>query len=933
MRNKISVFLVFCLFSLSTLAQSNYSIKGSAIDTSTNLKLISATVCVLNAKDSILRKFTYTGEGGIFSINGLPAGKFILLMSYKEYADYVEQFTLDAAHPTVDFGAVSMRLKAKILQEVMIKGQVAAIKIKGDTTEFNAKAYVIQPNDKVEDLLKQLPGMQVDKDGKITANGQAVNKVLVDGEEFFGDDPTLVTKNIRADMVDKVQLYDKKSDQAAFTGIDDGVKTKTINIKLKEDKKNGTFGKITGGVGTDDYYEGQAIFNRFKAREKYSAYATVANDGKTGLGFGDSNNLGTSGNNVQIGDDGSISIFSSGNDALDSFNGTYNGQGLPLARSGGVHYDSKWNSDKEIINTNYKIGSIEVNGTTTTTGQQTLPTGVINTNSNQTFNNYAFRQKADVAYTVKPDTSTTLKIAGDGTVKNFSVNNDYQTTAEGSTNNLINQQSRNVRNNGDQQIFDVSALYTRKFKKPRRTFSWNVSEAYNTNQTKGYLISETDFYNTLGVKDSAQIVNQYKTTNTVSSALNSNMTYTEPISKAMSLMVNYGFAVNNNTQDSKSFDQSAPGIYNILDNTYSNNYKFNQLTNQVGAIVNYKKNKLTFNIGTKASDVNFKQIDENTGTVYRRSFINWNPQAFFQYRKSQQESFSFNYNGNTTQPTIDQIQPVKVNTDPNNITVGNANLKASFTNSGYFYYNNYKVLTGQSVFMYGYFSLTSDAIVNNTTIDAATAKSTSQYINLIGKTPYNYNYNVGISRTIKPVDVNAGISLSTNGNVSYSYTNGQLNMSRSDTYSASLNLSKYAAKKYSFSASGGPQYTLNEFSLQPNGNNNAAGLNINGYTAYYLPAKFYVASDIRYNYSAATQAFDAQHKAIWNASINKTFLKEDKLKLTLAVNDLLDQNTNYSRRISGNTINQTNTNGIKRYFMFSVSWDFTKFGTTAPAKN
>ena len=176
-------------------------------------------------------------EDGSFSIKGLNPGKFILLMSYPGYADYVEHFTLDSLHQLHNFGNVSMQLKERLLKEVIIKGTAAAIKIKGDTTEFNAAAYTIQPNAKVEDLLKQLPGIQVDKDGKITAQGQRVNKVLVDGEEFFGDDPTLVTKNIRADMVDKVQLYDKKSDQAAFTGIDDGQKTKTINIKLKDDKK------------------------------------------------------------------------------------------------------------------------------------------------------------------------------------------------------------------------------------------------------------------------------------------------------------------------------------------------------------------------------------------------------------------------------------------------------------------------------------------------------------------------------------------------------------------------------------------------------------------------------------------------------------------------------------------------------------------------
>src|SRR5580698_702864 len=311
---KITLLLILALLlcTAPVFAQSTYNIKGAAVDTDQYIKLYNANIIIINAKDSILRKFTRATENGSFSINGMAAGKYIMLITYPEYADYAETFTLDATHPTHDFGNVNMRLKEKLLKEVLIKGEVQAIKINGDTTEFNAKAYVIQPNDKVEDLLKQLPGIQVDKDGKITANGEAVTKVLLDGEEFFGDDPTLVTKNIRADMVDKVQLYDKKSDQAAFTGIDDGVRIKTINIKLKEDKKNGTFGKIDANVGTDDYYEGQALVNRFKANEKFAGYITSANDGRTGLGFQDSNTIGAGNGNVQF-VDGGISINFSGN--------------------------------------------------------------------------------------------------------------------------------------------------------------------------------------------------------------------------------------------------------------------------------------------------------------------------------------------------------------------------------------------------------------------------------------------------------------------------------------------------------------------------------------------------------------------------------------------------------------------------------------------
>lgn len=217
MKPKILLFLFFALFAVSAFAQNSYTIKGVIADSVEHVKLGTASVAVLQAKDSVLMKFTYAEKDGSFAISGLKKGKFILLVSYPEYADYTEEFGLDSTKQAHDFGSISMTPKTRLLKEVMIKGTASQMKIKGDTTEFNAKAFVIQPNANVEDLLKQLPGITVNKDGKITAEGQTVSKVLVDGEEFFGDDPTLVTRNIRADMVDKIQLYDKKSDQASFT--------------------------------------------------------------------------------------------------------------------------------------------------------------------------------------------------------------------------------------------------------------------------------------------------------------------------------------------------------------------------------------------------------------------------------------------------------------------------------------------------------------------------------------------------------------------------------------------------------------------------------------------------------------------------------------------------------------------------------------------
>ncbi|WP_091150185.1 outer membrane beta-barrel family protein [Mucilaginibacter pineti] len=936
MKITITALIIFCFCTVSVFAQNSYSIKGSVADTASNAKLTNATVAILNAKDSILQKFTRVSDG-TFAINNLKKGKFILMITYSGYADYVEHFTLDSTKVSHDFGRVSMTLKSKLLAEVIIKAKAAAVKIKGDTTEFNAKAFTVQPNAKVEDLLKELPGIQVDKDGKITAQGQTVSKVLVDGEEFFGDDPTLVTKNLRADMVDKVQLYDKTSDQAAFTGIDDGQKTKTINIKLKEDKKNGYFGKIDAEGGTDKYYQEQILFNRFKGKEKFSAYGTIGNTGKIGLGWEDNSKYG-GGGNFEFGDGGDIMIFGGGgNDDLDSFDGRYSGEGIPLARSGGLHYDTKWNGDKQSINTNYKVGSLDVDGTKNTLTQNNLPGNYINSNTDQTFNNHMFRQKLDATYQIKLDTTSNLKIMVDGTDKNSTTDNTYNTTSVRS--NGSNTNNRTINNDATQKIFNASAFYTKKFKKKGRTFSLNVSDAYNKNDTKGNLKSEIDYFSDKAVLDSSKVVDQFKTTNTLSNVFASNMTYTEPLTKAFSAIVNYGVNINNGTSDRRSFNKASSGQYTALDSSLSNDFKLNQVSNQFGLSFNYKKGKSTVYFGSRVSSVNFKQIDEfnsdNANSIITRNFVNWFPQASFQYRFSQQRSVRISYYGNTTQPTIDQIQPVRVNTDPLNITLGNPNLKPSFSNRFSASYNSYKVLSGESIWVNGSYSTTMNPIVSNTTTDNS-GNSTYQSSNLHGKQTVNVYFNADYGRKIFG-EMNAGLEASANGSTyynlaTYELTGTQLNKTTSYTYSGQFSLSKYVQKKYDARISAGPTYTLNSSSLQTT-NNNGRGFNANGSFNIYLPGKFQVGSDGNYQYNAKTTSFDQDFKRfILNANITKSFMKDESLKVAVSGNDLLNQNKGYTRNGTANVFTQERYTSIKRYFMLSVTWDFNHMVGGTPKK-
>lgn len=925
----IGLFLL-CFGVTASFAQTSYSVKGKVADTVANSNLTNASVSVLAAKDSILQKFTRVKDDGTFTINNLNKGKFILVATYPGYADFVERFTLDSAHTTHNFGTVSMLLKERLLQEVIVKGKAAAIKIKGDTTEFNPAAYNIQPNSKVEDLLKQLPGIEVDKDGKITAQGQTVKKVLVDGEEFFGDDPTLVTKNLRADMVDKVQLYDKKSDQAAFTGIDDGVKDKTINIKLKEDKKNGYFGKLDGGVGTDGYYQGQALFNRFKGKQKFSVYGTLGNNGKTGLGWEDNNKYG-GGGNMEVGDDGGFYIFGGGDD-LDSFNGRYDGEGKPLARTGGVHYDTKWNGDKESLNANYKIGSLTVDGTKNTQQQNNTLNNTSNINTDQTNHNYLFRQKLDLNYQVKIDSMQNLKVTADGTLRHSDTKTVSHTQTRDIKGKMINANDLDNSTGVDGKVFNANAFYTKKFKKKSRTLSVNFKTAYNESNSKGFLKSYTSYADSVGV----DTVDQFKANKIKSTNINTNITYTEPLAKDFTLALSYAIAVNNATSDKRSFNKpiSTAAAYSVLDSLYSSDYQLNQLSNQGGAVFNLQKQKFTFNFGTKIAGVKFKQVDEfGRSPDFTRNFTNWYPQASFQYKFTKQSSIRLSYNGNTTQPTIDQIQPIRNNLNTLNVQLGNANLKPSFTNRYNISYNSYKVISNQYIWISGSYSTTSNPIVGNQVRDIPRGTSTYQSANLKDHSNSNFWVNSYFERKIPGVDINAGFELSGNGNTYYSLSNGALDKTKSYSYSGSIRLSKYKEKKYDAWVSGGPNYTINSSSLTPLLNNNGNGFNINGGFNIYLPGKFQIGSDGNYTYNAPTKSFPDQDfkRFLLNANVSRTFFK-DALKASLSGNDLLNQNTGYNRTGGGAIITQERFTTIRRYFMFSLTWDFNKVGGGAPKK-
>lgn len=924
MKNILKLLTILCIHPATLFAQDAGFIKGVVVDTGTNMKLVNASVAIIRAKDSILVKFTRTGINGEIELHNLSFGKMLMLVHYPGYARYLESFTLDSANSTKDFNRIRLTLKADLLKEVIIKGTVAAITIKGDTTEFNAAAYHLQPNAKVEDLLKQLPNIQVDRTGKITAQGVSVGKVLLDGEEFFGDDPTLITQNIRGDMVDKVQLFDKKSDQAAFTGIDDGQKIKTINIKLKEDKKNGYFGKFDVGAANQGYFKAQAMFNLFKDKTRFAAYGTLANTGKVGLAWSDNQKYGGA-SNRSLGEDGTI-YLAGGSSDLDTYDGRYNNQGIPLAKNTGTHYETKWDNDKQAINLNYKIGSLMVDGTKNNQTQNNLPNGIIEAYTDQSFNNSLFRQKLDASYVLELDSTSSLKIKLDGTLKNNEVKSTFFTRSLSNDGTLLNDGQRTLTNDGQTKLLNSQIFYSKKFKRAGRTLTADLGESIDNSTTMGYLKSLNNFYSSLPSADSTFTVDQYKTSQLRASSFRSNVGYTDLLAKNLTLVLNYGLVINSSSADRKSLNKTANETYTDLDSLYSNNYKFNQRSNQLGAIFNFKINRSVFIFGTKITNVDFKQSNIDDLSTIKRSFINWAPQALYSYIPSQQKQMSISYNGFTTQPNINQIQPVLINTDPLNITLGNPGLRPSFQNNLNATYNAYSVLNNHSLYLNVAYGFTANAIVTNTTTDGS-GKSTYLSNNLISKQPHTIALDAIFSKKITAISLNTSFSLNLSSGTFYNLINNVENQNRIASYSGILVISKYNDNRFGGRVNFGPTYTKNESSIQSAVNDNGWGYKGNSEIYLQLPLGLITSAEATYQYRGKTKSFGHDFsRLIINAALSKKFLKSEALKLNLSVDDLFNQNVGFSRNSYANTVFQESYTTIRRYLMASLSYDLNQMG-------
>ena len=925
MRKLIALLTAIFLLSISSFAQ-KARVSGSVNDPNEKKSVQNAVIALLTPKDSILYKFTRSDAEGKYILKDVKAGSYILMTTHPYFADMLDDVEIKG---DIEFSPFALISKAKLLQEVIIKTG-SPIKIKGDTTVYTADSFKVSANANVEELLKKLPGIQVDKDGKIKAMGETVQKVLVDGEEFFGDDPGMAVKNLRADAVKEVQVFDKKSDQSEFTGIDDGKTQKTINLKLKEDKKTGYFGKIdaAGGLikGLDPRYKNNLMFSTFKGKRKFSAFLLNGNTGQDGLSWQDEQKYGSGNDNfsMSMDDDGGIMF---------SYNGTSDDEPYLDSRNGflrslnaGAQYSNKWN-DKYTFNFSPKYNNQNYINHKLAFTQTQIGDSVINENSDVATNINRYNIKNRASIDVKMDSMNSFKLTANANFYHTNSDETRNAVSTGNAGTLKNSSNRFLQTNNDKSALSGNLIFKHKFKKLRRTLS--VTADWNTLSTQGknFLNSTNKSYHN-GILSTSQLINQMKDYDMSTKNLSTKFTYTEPLSKQYSLELGYQLAINsgNNNQVTYSYTP-ASGKYDFAVDSLTNQFKQNIIQNIPSAKINFANKKLKMNVGAGFGFTNFDLRDITFNKDYKRNYVNSYPTANIVYTYKANHSIRLYYNGNTTQPTVNQLQPLRNNNDYFNQTIGNPDLKPSFSNSINISHSSYDFI--KDVYSYESFSIraTSNLITYNRTINSDSGKTISQPINTSGNLSMNFYGGTGFK--IKKLDMRVNLNPSFSYNKNAEVINGKQSFAKTFTPGINFGVSKSKEKKYDVDIRNGISYNTNTTS-QNSTTIHYITNTVNVDATIYIKKVWSVISDYQFDYRQKTQQITtALNTHILNARLQRTF-KKDEFTAYFTVRDILNQNVGVQRNFNSNTYTEVINDRLKRYFLVGFTWDFKNKSSVKP---
>lgn len=925
MKKLFSVFSLILSFGFTQMSAQKMTITGTIAD-SNGQAMHNATVLLLAAADSSLASFSRTTDKGVFTLKNVSAAAdYLLKVTFVGYEPYFQDIKKDVKPNDagiVDIGGIRMTPLSKLLDAALVTGYKDPVKINGDTTEFNASSFKVQPNAVAEDLIKKLPGVEVAKDGTVTAMGETVKQVYVNGKKFFGKDPKVALQNLPANAIDKVKVYDKKSDQTDFSGIDDGEREKTIDLTLKADYSKGTFGNATAGAGaakdvTDARYLAKFSINKFSKKEQISVLGLGNNINKTGFSVDDY--MGFTGTTQRMrsggGGGGGVRLQFDGSQSVPLDFG--NNKGLQSALSGGLNFNNQF-SPKTELNLSYFYNDVINNQTKVSDRENFLTNGTFKTHSESDSRTQNQNHRVNITLDQKIDTFTSLKITSIlSATKNFS--NSSSLTENLKSDDTPQTSSKPVNNTeGSGLSMQNSLLLRRRFEKKGRTLSTNIFYNVNESDRNGILNSENKYFN-FGSTGTTKIdsVNQSDDRINKRDNYGATVSFTEPLGNRQYLEANYNFSTTTNNADREVYDlKNGERKYNsTLSNKYINDYIYNKTG------LTYRINRKEWNLATglqyQYSTLKGEFISK--GTTFEPVHYNFVlPNVRFDYNPVQGKSMRFAYETSVREPSIDQLQPIRDNTDPLNIYVGNPNLRPEYNNRFSVNFNRFNQSNFHMFFGNFNFTYATNKISTMQTVDASFRRETTP-INVKNDKQGFVFFGFGMPLYKQVLRMN----VTTNANLGQGITfvNGTENVTNRTGLSLGLRLSVNIKDSFDINFNGRIQSNKTTYSLNTNQNQLYYNYTYDVEANYRLPMGFRLSTDFDYSIITGQTFGTTKGIPIWGASLSKYMFKQNKGELKFAIFDILNRNTGISRSADVNYILNEVTSSLGRYAMLTFTYN------------
>lgn len=920
------------LFLTFSALMSKAQVKGVVVDSADKKPIDKAVIALVVKANPADTAYSFTDEKGQFRFETVPSTPFTVIISNLGFRPVAKFVNVSKAEKTIDIGNVILASQGKLLDEVVVTA--APIIVKEDTIEYNAASFKVKEGAVVEDLLKKLPGVTVDKDGNITAQGKSVSRVKVNGKDFFGGDVKTATKELPANIVDKIQVIDDYGDQATVSGIKDGDPDKVINIQIKKDKNKGFFGRVTAGAGTEGRYQASFNGNYFNNNRQISVVANSNNTNTSLFNFSGGGNRGAtslmrSGMSV-MSDMGGMNQMSQN---AGNFSGG-NNSGISTSTSTGFNYRDQWGKKVSVYGS-YSYSRNNNEQLQYSSSQNFYDTSSFVNNSDQNNRKISNSHRFTFNLEYQIDSFNYLKVSPSVNYTGSDANNynifDYtQTggskTSDGSTRNI---------NSSDAPNISANILYNHRFRKRGRNFSASInlgtSESNSTQDITNLNYRYTGPFP--GPNNTFQYIDQENDNRNYGFRF----TYSEPLSKKRSLDFSYSHNHSYGRNNKQTFNVDSATKVKTLNNFLTNDYENDFYNNRIGISMRTTTKKYNYTLGVSVQPVDLQGNSITKDSAYkpiRRA--NVFPIARLVYNFSRTKSLNFNYTGDATQPSFSQLQPVQDFSDPQNAKAGNPGLRPSVTHNLNFSYNNFNIISGKVLFSNLTFSTTRNKIVYNTInrgggSQLSIPENVNGYYNVLGFYAYSRPYK------------NRKYVLTLNGTANYNHNISLIDSSRIIGRNWIVNQGFTFEFNYKdwLELGAGISYGLNDVNykkpagksistLQNSSSNNwTFSHNININFTKTLALKY----DIDYTINNGLSSAVSRNLVIMNASLEQQLFKKKNGIIRLAAYDLFKQNSNISRSVTANQIIDSRTNRLTRYFLLSFTYRLQRFAgqSTTPA--